>query len=273
MEQETIGLCIALEAVDDIADPALLNIRDVTGFPGEAEVRFKSDIHQEMFLVRLLDFCKERGNQSVTGVSGSCLDVLLAACKTKSFDGGGSVTSLADSVTALGDWLDATSTLKLWIPTLEIDAALTLPRSQLIFILGNHVKHNLARLTGVSESVAKLLTGHGYSVRPERVPLALDDIREHLQENYFVYYGTWLAELTNNVRWGLQDYLLPVFHQSFTRVPGHDLRYEYRYPPQILDKTAREWFWRLMNHVRSQPYIKRFVGAHYLKGTSSLEQP
>lgn len=200
-EQETIGLCIALEAIDDIANHALLDIIDVTSCPGEAEVRYKTHVHQEMFLVRLLDFSKEAGTKSVTGVSGSCLDVLQEACRTKSFNVDGSVGALSCPVTKLRDWLDATSSLKMWLPTLDIEAQIFLPRSQLVFILGNHVKHNLSRLTRVSNSVANILVAHGYTVKPEQVPLALDDIREHLQEDYFVYYGTWLAELINNVRW------------------------------------------------------------------------
>jgi len=270
-EQETIGLCIALEAVGDIANHALLDILDVDGIPGEAEVRYKTDAHQQLFLVRLLDFSKETSAKSLTGVSGSCLDVLLAACETRSFDVGGSVDALAASATALRDWLDARSSLKLWLPTLEIEAKLTVPRHELLFILGNHVKHNLARLTGVCTRVATLFNEHGYEVSPEQVPLALDDIREHLEANYFVYYGTWLAELVNNVRWGLQDYLLPVFRQSFAMVPGDAIRYEYHFPASVSDAVARQWFWRLMNHVRAKPYIKRFVGANYLKRASSLE--
>ncbi len=271
-EQETIGLCIALEAIDDIVNRSLLDILDST-CPGEATVLFKSRVHQGMFLVRLLDFSKEAGASasSLTGVEGSCLNVLREACSTRSFDVGASIGGLSQSVTALQAWLDATSSLKMWIPTLELNAQVSLPRSQLVFILGNHVKHNLARLTGVSNELAKLLATHGYSVKPEQIALALDDIREHLQENYFVYYGTWLTELINNVRWGIHDYLLPTYSTSFTRFPGDDLRYEYRYPPTITDDVARQWYWRLMNHVRGRPHIKRFVGSRELKKSSSME--
>lgn len=270
-EQETVGLCIALEAIDDIVNHALLEIRD-SSFPGEATVYFKERVHQQMFLVRLLDFSKEPGTKSVTGVAGSCLDVLEEACKTQSFNVGDSVAGLAGAVTALQDWLSATSSLNMWIPTLNIDAHLSVPRSQLVFILGNHVKHNLARLTRVSKELSALLVATGYSVKPEQVPLALDDIREHLQENYFVYYGTWLTELINNVRWGIHDYLLPAFSTAFTRFPGDDIRYEYRYPAVITDAVAREWFWRLMNHVRRLPCVRRFVGSQELKKSSSMER-
>lgn len=284
-EQETIGLCIALEAIDDIVNQSLLDIRD-SSVPGEATVYFKETVHQQMFLVRLLDFSKEPGTKSVTGVAGSCLDVLQEACITRCFDVRDSVAGLAGAVKGLQDWLGSTSSVKMWIPTLSIDAHLSVSRIQLLFILGNHVKHNLARLTRVSKELSELLVAHGYPVKPEQVPLALDDIREYLQDGYFVYYGTWLTELINSVRWSIHDYLQPTFATAFRRFPGDDIRYDYRYPSAITDPVAQEWFWRLMDHgscpgnriwsravgrVRSRPFVKRFVGSRDLKKTSSME--
>jgi len=271
-EREAVGLCIALEAVNDIANHALVEIRDVSAFPGEAEVYYHTEIHQQLFLVRLLDFAKESTAPTLTGVTGSCLDVLGAACESKTFDAAGSVVELAQAVTALRDWLSAECTLTLWLPTLATEAELSLTRSELVFILGNHVKHNLARLTGVSRRIAGRLTEHGYTVQAEQVPLALDDFRIHLQDDYFIYYGTWLVELINNVRWGLQEYLMPAFQTAYRPLPDSDAMYEYLYPSSLSDPIARQWFWRLMNHVRDKPYIKRFTGAHYLKKASSLER-
>jgi hypothetical protein len=48
-EKETIGLCIALEAITDIANQALLDLRDIASLPGEAEVHFRSPVHQQLF--------------------------------------------------------------------------------------------------------------------------------------------------------------------------------------------------------------------------------
>lgn len=264
-EKETIGLCIALEAVGDIVNHALLELRDVQSLPGQAEVRFPSRVHQQLFLVRLLDFAKEGGDPTLTGVEDSCLSVLQAACQSKSFDFNDSVASLKKSTGTLVDWLESKTPFTLWLPSLEIEARLHVPRLEFLYISGNQVKHNLSRLTGLSKRIASMLKDHGHDVPLEQIPLALDDFREHLQEDYFAYYGTWLAELLNNVRWGLQDYLLPSFHASFTRKPGHELAYTYRYPASITNDVPRAWFWRLMNNIRSGPYLKRFTGVHYMK--------
>lgn len=270
-EKEAVGLCISLEAVGDIANHALLELRDVSMCPGEVEVYFHTHIHQELFIIRLLDFVKESGDSKLTGISGSCLKVLQSACDTCSFCQENSVSDLKKSVQELDEWLEYKTPIKLWLPTLDIKANIEVSRLDFIAISGNQFKHNLSRLTGISKHIHSILDSNGYSVPLEQIPLALDDFREHLQENYFVYYGTWLTELLNNIRWGLQNYLQPIFTISYTKDNPDDIRYRYEYPVEINQDIPRQWFWRLMNHIRTGPYFKKFSGAHYLKEQSSLE--
>jgi hypothetical protein len=270
VEKEAIGLCISLEAVGDIANHALLELRDVSMYPGEVEVYFHTHIHQELFIIRLLDFVKETGDSELTGVSGSCLKVIQTACDTCSFDQEDSIGALKKSVKELDEWLNYKTPIKLWLPTLDIEADINVSRLDFITISGNHCKHNLSRLTGVSKHIHSILDGNGYPVPLEQIPLALDDFRGHLQENYFIYYSTWLGELLNNIRWGLQIYLQPTFATSYIK-DGPDDRYHYEYPKEIKHEIPRQWFWRLMNNIRTEPYLKKFSGANYLKEQSSLE--
>lgn len=270
-EQEAIGLCVCLEAIGDMVNHALLTLRDVSAYPGEAEAIFKDRAHRDLFLIRLPDFAKEPGGKQLTGVTGSCLAVLKAACVTKCFDIDGSVTDLKIAVEALESWLSYKKSITLWLPTLDINASISVSRLEFLNIIGNHSKHNLSRLTAVSREVAGILGDHGYSVPEEQIPLALDDFREHLAENYFIYYSTWLAELLNNVRWGLQTYLSPTFVRSFRAGPEDSPVHSYQYPDTIKEDIPCQWFWRLMNNVRARPYVKKFVCARYLKQESSLE--
>jgi hypothetical protein len=264
-EREAIGLCIALEAVNDIVNHALLEVREIHNSQGEAEIYFPTRIHQNMFLIRLLDFAKERGGGALTGVDGSCLAVLQAACNTGSFNVGNSVSALRESTTDLANWLDAATPLTLWLPTLDVEAKLNVPRHEFLYIAGNQAKHNTSRLTGLSKRIADLLKQSGYDTSLEQVPLALDDFHEHLGEDYFAYYSTWLTELMNNVRWGIQKYLVPTYQASFTPDVGRSIKYVYRYPSSIANAVPREWFWRLMNNIRCGPYLKPFVGSRYTK--------
>lgn len=249
---------------------SLLELRDVP--PGEVEVCFHTPIHQELFIIRLLDFVKEKGDPELTGVSGSCLKVLQTACDTGSFDQEGSVGALRKTVKELDDWLNYKTQIKLWLPTLNIKADIKVSRLKFIEISGNHCKHNLSRLTRVSSDIHSILSSNGCSVPLKQIPLALDDFREHLQGNYFIYYGTWLGELLNNIRWGLQNYLQPTFTSSYKKDDLNDMRYRYEYPEEITQEIPRQWFWRLMNNIRTGPCLKKFSGTHYLKKQSSMER-
>lgn len=264
-EREVIGLCIVWEAIDDLVNRALLDLAHADEQPHAAVVRFPTLIHRDLFLARLLDFAKETGDSTLTGVQGSCLAVLEEACKNLSFEINDSSLPLVKATSALSDWLCASTPLKMWLPSLNVEAQLSVPRIDFLFVAGNQAKHNISRLTSVSKFIAKMLEEHGYKVAPERIPLALDDFREHLHADYFIYYGSWLAELLNNVRWGLYQYLLPTFQKSFTPDTAGGVIYAYRYPDEIAGEIPKEWFWRLMNLCRGEPYVKPFTVAKDLK--------
>jgi len=274
-ELETIGLCICLEALDSIANKALLTLRfrDTSPNPEEAEAIFQTHIHRDLFLIRLLDFVTEKGSKELTNVDGSCLSVLKAACVTKCFDINGSVGELKSSVDALEGWLNCKKTITIHLPTLDINSGIdiTITRQEFLKISGNHSKHNLSRLTDVSKKIAKILKDCGHDVPIECIPLALDDFKAHLAENYFVYYSTWLSELLNNIRWGLQEYLNPTFTQSYKEGLKAPVFCSYEYPVYIQEEISRQWFCRLMNNVKRKPHLERFVGASSMKQESSLE--
>jgi predicted DNA-binding ArsR family transcriptional regulator len=68
IEHEAISLCIAFEALNDIVNHALMDFTEVSEYPREYETRFKTSVHQQLFLVRLLDFVHEHGGESLTQI-------------------------------------------------------------------------------------------------------------------------------------------------------------------------------------------------------------
>ena len=46
---------------------------DVSSSPGEAQVWYKSHVHQQLFLITLLDLANEGGDQALTGTPGLAL--------------------------------------------------------------------------------------------------------------------------------------------------------------------------------------------------------
>ena len=265
-ESETIGLCIALEAIGDILNHALLEIRGLESGTNDVTVYFHSRIHQQLFLIRLLDFAKETGDFGMTGVKGSCLDVIRSACETKFFDTNNSVGALKKAADSLSEWLHTPTSL--WIPTLDLDVELQVTRIYLLYISGNEAKHNISRLTGLAKNIKNMLSEHGHEVPIEQIPLALDEFTENLSEHFFVYYSTWLSELLNDLRWGLQEYLTPTYRSCYIATPEIDeLAYRFDYPTGISSSISKSWFWRLMNNVRTGPYFKRFNAPSYFKMT------
>lgn len=270
-ERETIGLCISMEAIKDMVNHALLKITPYSDGSNEAEIYFHDFTHRSLFLIRFLDFAKECGDRKLTGVSGSCISVLEQATLKQSYNDNGSINELEAAISNINEWLEFESPLKLWLPTLDIEAKINVSRHDILKVSGNHSKHNLSRLTAVSKTIHKLLLRHGYDVDIQHIPLALEDFQEHLEQNYFIYYGTWMAQLLNDLLWGIQRYLEPEYRSSYT--PKGDMgSYRFIYPKKINNKISEEWYWRLMNNVRSGPIFHKFKAPEILRKTSSLER-
>lgn len=180
---------------------------------------------------------------------------------------------LASAAAELRGWMDLVIHPKFWLSSIDVNARLSVTRLELLKITGNQSKHNLARLTGVSMQVHSLLVKHGHDVLLTSVPFALDDLRDHLGHNIFIYYGSWLAELINNLTWALYRYVEPIYSRRIVYIddpmPGY-----YRFAPLVgVDPASHEhaWLHRLLNHARRQPSVPPFKASRHLKLQSGLE--
>lgn len=257
-EIESIGLYIVVRAIDDFINRELLHFHEVGGVP-----TFKGSVARDLFAVRLLDFL-EQVDPRMTGVKGSCVDLLETAVVTSSFDRDASVEGLRTTVQTLRTWLNERITVHLWLPSLELDTDLTLTRQNLLYVAGNTSKHNLSRLSGVAGRLQTILKENNHEIGREASWLAVDDFEEHFKEDLLAFYCVRITGLVNDVRWAIHDYLLPEFHDSYTRDPNHEVRYSYRYPEGVSSPFARDSYWALMNRIRARPYIERFVVPEYM---------
>jgi hypothetical protein len=272
IEREVIGLCICCDALSDLVNHAMLLFTKEESRPDEMEVRFHTEPHQSLFLIRLLDFLSEKGSAALLGEKASCLDVLKQAASHRHLSPGDAGDDLAIAVEALHDWLETSITIKPWIPVINQTPALSVTRHQLLRISGNQAKHNPSRLSVISQEVQKLLDQAGNHIEIEVIPFVLDDLREHLAGNFFIYCATWIAELLNDVRWGLQRYLISVYNRSCPQNPSIESPFNCAPPAEIMvDSPTELWFRALMMHVWRQPIIPRFRASKSLRGQSSLE--
>lgn len=263
-ERETISLCIAIEALDSFLNLELLKVLPIVGPDPKAEVCFHSASHRDLFLIRLLDFCNERNGKELTGIAGSCIDYIDKACKTKSFNSGNSISMLDIATKEIKQWLRKVEPINLWLPTLNQKIGISAPRSLHLKIAGNVAKHNISKLRTISHEIQKLLGDAKTTISLEFVPFVIDEFSSHLTEDYFLYYCSWLTALMNDVRWGIQRYLTPVYELALCRNVDEPKKYEYLYPAGITNKMPREWFWRLMNNIRRQPYLMQFTVPDFL---------
>lgn len=270
-EREVVGLAVCIEALNSLVNHAVLQFTPVSNQPGEMEVRFHNSAHRDLFLIRLQDFLSEKGCETVLGAEMTCVEVLQAACAQRQFEVGGSGTSLTTAVTELTEWLAAPLAAKLWLPTIDVEAKLRVTRAQMLRIAGNQAKHNPSRLSRVAKFASKLLREQGYDVPPHLIPFVLNDFRDHLHDNFFIYYASWTAELLNNVRWGVQRYLEPLLHQSLIPEDGDFPRWHYLYPAEVTSDVAQAWFRELMGRLTSPPPVRPFKASGFLREQSSLE--
>lgn len=272
---EVIGLSIAYEALKSMLNRSMLDILHLSDGSGEVEVRFKSATHRDLFYIRLLDFAHEGGSKRLLGTSKnmSCLEILETVGSAPRLSTQKSAEDLARSAAKLRNWLDHTVQPKLWLGEINVSARLSVTRLQLLKISGNQAKHNVSRLTGVCTQVQELLAINGYDVPFELIPFALEDLRAHLGDNMFIYYGSWLAELLNELTWALYHYVRPIYERQIVYEEGPLPGYYHYQPLAGVDprSPAHSWLYRLLNEARNMPSIPSFRASHYLKQRSGLE--
>lgn len=272
VEREAMELCICCDALSKLVSTNLLQLTPVEDRPDEMEVRFHSAIHQNLFLMQLLDFINEGGLSSPLGDKASCLGVLKRAAFKRRLAPGAACESFSRSVDHLSHWLGGAIAPKFWLPSIGLDARLSLTRHQLLWISGNAAGHNPSRMAAAAKQIHTLLASQGHPAPIEQMPFLLRDLRSQLNDSVFIYYATQLAELLNDIRWNLQSYLATTYVQSCRTDDSHPQGYRFLAPQGIrAGSAAHEWFHRLMSQVRTGPTVPPFRASRFLQVMHSLE--
>lgn len=228
---------------------------ELIGSGERTETRFLTSTHQKFFYIILVDFLSPNSDVSLTQDRVSCMGLLDKVLKQPLLAAGGSDSQLREAVMLFQAWLQQTVAIKLWAPNLNVELPINLTRHEIINISGNMAKHHFGHLTSVISKINAALD-------ESRVPrhdlvAALEDIYGNLNDNILNYHGSTVAEMMNNIRWGIHSYLLPEFDRAY-RKKGPML-YEYNVPQEITSDLAISCYWGLMNSVRKEPDIKKFT--------------
>lgn len=254
IEEEVVFLKATLDAINSMVNFSVMSLH---GTDPESTILFETRTHQQFFNVALVDFLS-RTDKKAPVRQASYLGALQKIADSPLFSIENSVDDLRSVTTEFVNWLEAEITVDVWFPSIELRAPLRVPRIQYIKMTGDLSKHNLLRSVGVAEDLQQLLAGQGVQIGLDAAMLALDDFYEWFHDHVLNYHSSTLAEYLNNLRWGVHNYLGPEFSRSIVWSDGSPSMYRYTYPAGVESKFGRENYWKLMNLVRSKPYMRRF---------------
>lgn len=178
----------------------------------------------------------------------------------------GSAKKLEAVVDEFTLWLNTEASVDAWLPSINRQVIITIPRCLVLKIGGNLSKHNNLRAIGVAEDLQKLLANAGQPIELYEAMLALEDVYEIFHEDVAAYHMSTIAEFLNNLWWTIQFYLQPEYRRSLSYDQDDEGRYRYQYPVDITHAFAKTCYWNLMNQVRSGPIFDLFVVTRHLKG-------
>lgn len=262
-EKEVISLKVLIETIDSMVNFTLF---DLLGEGLEAQILFHDEIHQKYFYIIAVDFLSKI-DESITGDNVSCMGLLENICKNPSFNINNSISELKNAKDIFQSWLDKKVTVDTWFPSINESSSLKLTRNDFLYTCGNISKHNFARLGVVSKKICKILEYNNIKISFPNSLMLLDDFYERFHEDILNYHGSNIAEMLNNIRWGIHEYFLPEFNMSYKKDKSdpEEIRYSYIYPKDIKTDFAKTCYRGLINSVRKKPYVRRFKSTKYLK--------
>jgi hypothetical protein len=262
METEVLVLQAMVESINAVVNHEVLAFGQP--YDGETQVGFQSISSRALFNVLLADML-EQCDPKLLGASGSLIDHLQRVAHNPQFETSDS-EDFRLAVDAFVEWLNAEIVVPVWFPSIDKQVDLKLRRRDFISICGNVSKHGLSRLTRKAQQLASILEANGVNVDQLKALRALDDFYERFHTDILSYHCSSLAQMMNNIRWGIQGYLRDEFMRSYVPPESEAWpRYSYRIPKSIQSDFAESRYWDLMNTVRAKPWIERFVGPANLR--------
>jgi hypothetical protein len=253
-------------AIKELIDSAVnYEMFSLIGSDPDSQILFKSNVHQRLFNIVLVDFLSVTGSKAPLKKRKLYLDALKGIANTPNFNVDNSVDPLSEATRKFAEWLEHRIEVDVWFPSIGKTTKLQIARSSFLNMCGDLSKHNFLRADGVAIQLQKAFAEIGIRIDPDDALLALPDFYERYHSDILNYHSSTIAEFLNNIRWGIYDYLQPEFQRSIVWNTGEPPKYRYEYPSAVTAPLAKNFYWGLMNEVRSPPCIRRFEVTKWLK--------
>ncbi|MBL1255461.1 hypothetical protein [Methylocystis sp. Sn-Cys] len=275
IEREVIILNAVLELIDEMVNYEMfVKLRRTS----DAELRFNTSTHQRLFNIILVDFLSQpqikgqkpipfdlpKPHSSARPSDYTYLFYIRSICDDPKLSH--DVCHLRAPIDAFADWLDAECLIEqVWLPSIDTELDIRVPRITFLKICGDIGKHNFARLEGNVKKICGILAKNHHMIDEGKGYLVLPEFYDWFHKHVFAYHASAIAEFLNNIRWGIYDYLGPEFAKSFTKDNPTSIAYRYIYPQDCNRPIAQAMYWSLMNAVRSEPHMPRFDVTRFLK--------
>ena len=258
---------IFLRAITDLIDSMVnLSMFQIYGSSPDVNILFHTHHHQKLFNILLVDLLSIP-DKHLVGCRLSYPDALRDVCKEPSFDIAYSVANLRSAVNSFSDWLSYEPIVEVWFPSIDYGGPLKLSRETFISICGNVSKHSILRQSHQAMKLKSVLEQSGVQVTPDQALLAVEDFYERFHKDIFNYHSSTIAELLNEIQWGIYEYLLPEYRRSYVCDSSDFLepKYHYSYPSEVQSDLAKALYWDLMNWIPRGPIVEKFSVTRHLK--------
>lgn len=260
LEKQIINIKSITETLDSILGHHLI---DLHGETDNTEVLFKTDGCKMYFFLTLIDLFSNFKFSLVDSEMSTGIDRIIEFAENPLINNP-NVDKLKESITQFNTWLNEECEYeKIWLPSIEKEASLKVKRKEYLKICGNISKHCFMRLDRMQELLKKIFNRNGIELNDEKAIMILPEFYEWFHEHIMSYLSSYIIEMLNNIRWGIQEYLKPLFEESI--ISGDNGYYRYNYPEEIQSELGKHCFWDLMNEVRRGPYLKKFEIPSYKK--------
>jgi len=260
-EKEILLLKAVMDSIGSMVNHSVLTLNHNDP---DSSIQFKTEIHQRYFNIILVDFLSI---QTFVPRDSDLFKQLQNICKQPCYSK--CTKTLESAVNDFQNWL--TENVKLehngkirdfWFPSINKEISLQITRLEYIKICGNISKHNPLGLNRQAKIIKKIFSRNKIKINIVDSLLIVGEFYEQFHDDLFNYHSSTIAEFLNNLRWAIYEYLQPLYKQAYNHQDG---TYFYSYPKDITNRYVREVFWSLMNDIRSEPYMPKFLVTRFLK--------
>lgn len=268
LEKEVITLKAVLDMINNMVnhETMLFTFNDP-----DSSVMFKTMTHKAYFNILLVDLLSvpkaffQDDKDYIERLNDICSAPLLSeSTAAKNCD------LLRKAAKDFSLWLSQDIVVeKRWFPLiLDKEMDVQIQRKRLITVCGNINKHNFTQQTFQAKNFQNILKKSGKDISLDKCLTALEDFRTQFYDDIFSYHAATIAELLNNIRWGIYQYAVAARLRCVINWYDEKMQinsYRYEYPNGIASDIGKVCFWDLMNDVIRAPYIQKFEVTKWLK--------